>query len=120
MNGSAKHKKKQPGKSGKKSCFAMDVSSSSQSSVETSDSDSEGDTEALLSTSSQKRYGAPRSGQLVQPFTAKRESWTVWFAWFKAIADDNDWSGAREAECAATKTAEHSWGVWCLKCCPRE
>ena len=71
----------------------MDVSSSSQSSVETSDSDSEGDTEALLSMSSKKRCGAPRSGQLVLPFTAKRESWTVWFAWFEAIADDNDWSG---------------------------
>ena len=62
MNGSAKHKKKWPGKSGKKSCFAMDVSSSSQSSVETSDSDSEGDTEALLSMSSQKRCRAPRLG----------------------------------------------------------
>ena len=27
------------------------------------------------------------------PFTVKRESWTVWFAQFQAIADDNDWSG---------------------------
>ena len=93
MNGLAKHKKKWQGKSGKKSCFAVDVLSSSQSSVETSDSDSEGDTEALLSTSSQKRCRAPRSGRLVPPFIAKRESWTVWFARFQAIADDNDWSG---------------------------
>ena len=59
VNGSAKCKKRWPGKSGKKSCFAMDVSLSSQSSVETSNSDSEGDTEAL---SSQKRCRAPRSG----------------------------------------------------------
>ena len=62
VNGLAKCKKKWPGKSGKKSHFAVDVSSSSQSSVETSDSDSEGDTEALLSMSSQKRCRAPRLG----------------------------------------------------------
>ena len=60
VTGSAKHKKKWPGKSGKKSHFCN--SCVSQSSAETSDSDSEGDTEALLSTSSQKRYRAPRSG----------------------------------------------------------
>ena len=93
VNGSAKCKKKQPGKSGKKSRFALSVSSSSQSSAESSDSDSDGDTEALLSTSSQKRCREPRSGWLVPPFTAKRESWTVWFARFEAIADDNNWSG---------------------------
>ena len=93
MTGAAKCKRKQPGKSGKKSRFAVDVTSSSQSSGETSNSDSEGDTEALVSTSSQKRCWAPRSGRLVSPFTAKRESWTVWFAQFEAIADDNDWSG---------------------------
>ena len=93
VNRSLKCKKKQPGKSGKKSHFAIAVSSSSQLSAETSDSDSEGDTEAMLSTSSQKRCRAPRSGRLVPPFTTKKESWTVWFAWFKAIADDNSWSG---------------------------
>ena len=32
------------------------------------------------------------SGQLVPPFMAKKESWTVWFAQFEAIADDNEWS----------------------------
>ena len=74
VNSSAKCKKKWPRKSGKKSRFAVDVTSSSQSSGETSDSDSEGDIEALLSTSSQKRCGALRSGQLVLPFTTKRES----------------------------------------------
>ena len=93
LNESAKHKKKQSRKSRKKSCLALSVSSSSQSSAESSDSDSDGDTESLLSTSSQKRCGAPRSGRLVLPFTAKKESWTVWFARFKAIADDNNWSG---------------------------
>ena len=91
VNKSAKHKRKQSKKSGKKSHLASSVSSSSQSSAESSDSDSDGDTEALLSTSSQKRCGAPKSGQLVPPFTAKKESWTVWFARVKAIADDNEW-----------------------------
>ena len=62
VNESAKCKKKWSRKSGKKSHPALSVSSSSQLSAESSDSDSEGDTEALLSTSSQKRCGAPRSG----------------------------------------------------------
>ena len=26
------------------------------------------------------------------PFTTKQETWTVWFAQFEAIADDNEWS----------------------------
>ena len=46
----------------------------------------------LLSTSSQSRCGTPNCGQLVPPFTAKKESWTVWFARLEAIADDNEWS----------------------------
>ena len=46
----------------------------------------------LLSTSSQSRCGTPKSGWLVPPFSAKKESWTVWFSRFEAIADDNEWS----------------------------
>ena len=84
--------RKQSKKSVKKSHLVPSVSSPSKSSVESSDSDSDGDTEALLSTSSQSRQGAPKSGQLVPPFMAKKESWAVWFARFKAVADDNEWS----------------------------
>ena len=62
--GSAKCKKKWSRKSGKKSHLALSVSSSSQLSAESSDSNSDGDTEALRSTSSQKRCRAPRSGSL--------------------------------------------------------
>ena len=56
----AKHKRKHSKKSVKKSHLASFVSSSSQSSAESNDSDSDGDTEALLSTSSQSRWGAPK------------------------------------------------------------
>ena len=73
-----------------KSGLISSVSSPSQLSAEPSDSDR--DTEVLLNTSSQSRWGAPKSGQLVPPFTAKKESWTVWFARFEAIEDDNKWS----------------------------
>ena len=93
VNRSTKCKRKQSKKSGKKSHIASSMSLSSQSSAESSNSDSDGDTEAMLSTSSQKSCGAPKSGQCVPPFTAKKESWTVWFARFKGIADDNEWSG---------------------------
>ena len=78
-------------KSAKKTCLASSASSSSSSGVETSDSYSDGDTGVLLSTSFQSRYEAPKSGRLVPPFTAKKESWTVWFARFKAIANSNEW-----------------------------
>ena len=93
VNKSAKCKRKQSKKSGKKSHLASSMSLSSQLSAESSDIESDGDTEALLSTSSQKRCGAPKSGQLVSPFPAKKESWTVWFARLEAIADDNELSG---------------------------
>ena len=56
----AKHKRKRSKKSVKKSCHTSSVSSSSSLSTEPSDSD--GDTEALLSTSSQSRHGVPKSG----------------------------------------------------------
>ena len=86
----AKHKRKWSKKSVKKSHLVPSVTSPSQSSAE--DSDSDEDIEALLSTSSQSRWGAPKSGWLVPSFTAKKESWTVWFARFEAKADDNEWS----------------------------
>ena len=60
-------------KSAKKACLVSGASSSSSSGAETGDSDSDGDTEMLLNTSSQNRYGAPISGQLVPPFTAKKD-----------------------------------------------
>ena len=70
-----KCKKKCWRKSAKKACLASSASSSFSSGAETSDSDK--DTEVLLSTSSQSRCGAPKSGRLVPLFTARKESWTV-------------------------------------------
>ena len=112
VNGLAKCKKKWPGKSGKKSHFAVDVSSSSQSSVETSDSDSEGDTEALLSTCHPRR-DTEHQGWVdwCCHSLTKRESWTVWFAQFEAIADDNDWSGPERLSMLLPKLQGGSWGV---------
>ena len=62
VNKSSKCKRRWLKKSGKKPHLASSVSLSSQSSADSSNSDSEGDTETLLSTSSQKRCGTPRSG----------------------------------------------------------
>ena len=55
----AECKRKWSKKSVKKSHLASPISSPSQLSAESGDSD--GDTEALLSTSSQSRWGAPNS-----------------------------------------------------------
>ena len=60
----AKCKMKQSKKSVKKSCLVPSVSSPCQSSAESSDSDSDGNTEALLSTSSTSRWEAPSQAGL--------------------------------------------------------
>ena len=95
------HKRKQsckaakPENPGKRACKTQSSSSSSLSSaleLEYSDSEVERHTETLLSTFSWSRQGTPKSGRLVPPFATKKETWTVWFAQFEALADDNKWS----------------------------
>ena len=77
----------------RKKTHCAELSSSSPSSTfasESSDSEGERETETLC-TSLKSRWGAPMSGRLVPPFTVKKDTWTVWFAWFEAIADNNEW-----------------------------
>ena len=88
----AKQKEKESKRSAKKAHLASSASSSSSSGAALSDSDSDGNTEVLLSTSSQSMHGAPKLGRLVPPFTAMKGSWTVWVARFEVIANDNEWS----------------------------
>ena len=92
VNESAKHKKKQSRKSGKKSHLALSVSSSSQLSAESSDGNSDGDTEALLSTSSQRDVEHQNLADLCC-HSLPRRNHGLWFARFEAIAEDNNWSG---------------------------
>ena len=93
-NSKQSHKAADAGQPRKKACQTQSFPSSSPSSAlesESSNSEVERDTQTLLSTSSQSRWGAPKFGMLVPPFTTKQETWMVWFAKFEAIADDNEW-----------------------------